>query len=212
VTKLHAAAREIVAWLRRHRHRACVIGGLAVQRWGEPRLTRDVDLTVLAEFGAEEVLIDALLARFRARRDDARDFALRYRVLLLQARNGVDLDVALGATGFEVESVARASRYAFEPDCEVPTCSAEDLIVHKAVAGRARDLDDLVGIVNRQHGRLDLAYIRRWLTAFSQVDGMSDVAGRFEDVLRTANATARGMRHRPSRTPRVRKGRPPRAE
>lgn len=25
----------------------CFIGGLAVQRWGEPRVTRDVDLTLL---------------------------------------------------------------------------------------------------------------------------------------------------------------------
>ncbi len=31
---------EIQGW------RVCVIGGLAVQRWGEPRLTRDVDLSL----------------------------------------------------------------------------------------------------------------------------------------------------------------------
>lgn len=35
--------------------RFCFIGGLALQRWGEPRETIDVDLTLLAGFGDEEV-------------------------------------------------------------------------------------------------------------------------------------------------------------
>jgi hypothetical protein len=55
--------------------RYCVIGAVAVQRWGEPRLTQDVDLTILTDFGSEERWIDALLGRFEARRPDARDFA-----------------------------------------------------------------------------------------------------------------------------------------
>jgi hypothetical protein len=36
----------------------CFIGGLAVLRWGEPRLTRDIDLTILASFGAEKAVVD----------------------------------------------------------------------------------------------------------------------------------------------------------
>ena len=43
--------------------RFCVIGAVAVQRWGEPRLTQDVDLTILTGFGSEERWIDALLER-----------------------------------------------------------------------------------------------------------------------------------------------------
>jgi hypothetical protein len=47
--------------------RACVIGGLAVQRWGEPRLTRDVHLSLLTGFGQEAVLIEKLIERYEAR-------------------------------------------------------------------------------------------------------------------------------------------------
>jgi len=36
----------------------CVIGGLAVQRWGEPRMTRDADATVLTEFVNDERLVE----------------------------------------------------------------------------------------------------------------------------------------------------------
>jgi hypothetical protein len=32
--------------------RSCFIGGVAVQRWGEPRVTRDVDLVLLAGQGS----------------------------------------------------------------------------------------------------------------------------------------------------------------
>ncbi len=39
----------------------CFIGGLAVQQWGEPRFTRDVDLTLLTGFGKEEDYINPLL-------------------------------------------------------------------------------------------------------------------------------------------------------
>ena len=66
------------------RWRSCVIGGLAVQRWGEPRLTRVVDVSLLTGFGTESVYIDALLALYQGRVTDAAAFALRTRVLLLQ--------------------------------------------------------------------------------------------------------------------------------
>ena len=66
-------------------------------RWGEPRLTRDVDLTIVTAYGAEAPVVDGLLGRFTPRIDDARAFALQNRVLLLAAGNDVPLDVALGA-------------------------------------------------------------------------------------------------------------------
>lgn len=35
----------------------CFIGGLALLRWGEPRTTRDTNLTLLTGFGGEERFI-----------------------------------------------------------------------------------------------------------------------------------------------------------
>lgn len=191
MTPLFAAAREIFGVLGRRQLHGCLIGGLAVQRWGEPRLTRDVDLTVLADLGNEEEIVDFLLARFASRRDDARAFALRHRVVLLRAGNEVELDVALGATPFEVETVERASLYTFERGCRVLTCSAEDLVIHKAVARRPRDIADIQGIVDRQYGKLDLARIRRWLALFGEIDGLEDVAHPFEEALKASAAVRR---------------------
>ena len=74
---LFAAAAEIQRLCRERGWGFCFIGGLAVLRWGEPRVTRDIDVTILAGFGAEAAVVDQLLDRFGARIEQARKFALR---------------------------------------------------------------------------------------------------------------------------------------
>jgi hypothetical protein len=56
-----------------------IIGGIAVQRWGQPRLTRDVDLTLLLTPGREEATLREIVAAFPARIEDAVAFALKHR-------------------------------------------------------------------------------------------------------------------------------------
>ncbi len=151
---IFAAALEVEHVVRAAGFSFCFIGGVAVQRWGQPRMTADVDLTVVTGFGGEEVYVDALLTSFRGRLADAREFALRHRTLLLVASNGVHVDIALGAMPFEEHSVERASAFAISETESITTCSAEDLVIHKAFAGRDKDWGDLRGIVVRQ-ARLD---------------------------------------------------------
>ena len=52
--RLLDAAREIQGFCQSRHWRFCFIGGIAVQHWGEARLTRDADLTVFTGFGGEE--------------------------------------------------------------------------------------------------------------------------------------------------------------
>lgn len=49
----HVAAR-LEDSCRQQNWRFCFIGGVSLQRWGQPRVTRDVDLTILTGFGGEE--------------------------------------------------------------------------------------------------------------------------------------------------------------
>ena len=184
MTPLVAAACELIHFLEGAGFRACLIGGLAVQRWGEPRLTRDVDATVLADYGTEAGVIDAVLGHFAARRPDAREFALANRVLVVRASNGVELDLSLAAFDFEREALDRATLYEFEPGVALVTCSAEDLIVYKAVAARPRDLEDIRTVIMRQVQRLDIDRVRRWLRVFAELKEDPDLARPFEDALR----------------------------
>lgn len=152
---LFAAAVALQALARREGWRTTVIGGLAVQRWGEPRQTRDVDVAIVTGFGNEARYVDRLLAAYAPRRPDARAFALERRVLLIQTEDTIPIDISLAALPFEERVADRSSAFLFEPGASIITCSAEDLIVLKAFADRAQDWLDVEGIIVRQGAALD---------------------------------------------------------
>lgn len=182
LTPVLAAAAELVGFCRTNDWACCLIGGLAVQRWGEPRFTRDADLTLLTGFGGEERYVRLLLGHFSSRVADGMDFALRARVALLRSSQGVDLDVALGALPFEERSIERSSVHEFAPGCILPTCSAEDLIVHKAFAGRERDWADVRGIIARQGSALNLELVRSELKPLLAAKDDTDSLARLESM------------------------------
>jgi hypothetical protein len=171
VNPLFAAALELETFFEARGWRFCFIGGLAVQRWGEPRLTLDVDCTLLTGFGQEARYVDELLAAFPGRVDHPRDFALAHRVLLLRGPSGVPLDVALGAMPFEERCIERASAFDIGDRQSLTLCSAEDLVVFKAFAGRERDWLDIEGIVLRQVDALDVGIIWRELIPLLELKG-----------------------------------------
>jgi len=162
--------------------RFCFIGGLAVLRWGEPRLTRDVDLTIVCAYGSEDSVIDPLLARFAARMDGAQAFALRHRVLLLQAANGVPIDIALGALPFEERAAERATRWQIGADLQLLTCGPEDLVVHKVFAGRDRDWLDVEGVIERQRDTLDRQLIHTELRPLLELNDSTHQLTRMDGL------------------------------
>lgn len=180
MTEVIRAAIELQSVCKTQGWRYCFIGGLALQRWGEPRETIDVDLTLLTGFGKEERFVEILLGRFDARIENAADFALTRRVLLLRAPSGVGLDIALGGLPFEESAVARSSEFIFPDDKAVRTCSAEDLIVMKAFAARAKDWIDIEGIIIRQTGHLNWGYIRSQIEPLVELKGAPEILMELE--------------------------------
>jgi hypothetical protein len=164
--------------------RSCVIGGLAVQRWGEPRLTQDVDVSLMTGFGTEQAFVDRLLEKFEGRRADARAFALQYRVLLLVDDDDVPVDVSLGAMPFEDRAITRASEYDIAGGIGLRTCSAEDLIVFKAFAGRPQDWLDIEGILDRQRGRLDIKLVWDELLPLLELKDDVETAERLRTLIK----------------------------
>jgi hypothetical protein len=172
---LFAAARQLQDFCDGQGWRSCFIGGIAVQRWGEPRVTRDVDLTLLTGFGSEDDFILPLLDAYPARIEKAAEFARTYRTLLLSTPDGVGIDVSLGALPFEESAVSRATPFSFGPGLEVRTCSAEDLIIFKLFASRPLDIRDAEGVVIRNHDQLDWTYIEDHLRPLAEVKGDPEI-------------------------------------
>lgn len=182
MTGLLQAAADLQAFCESKHWRYCFIGGLAVLRWGEPRQTVDVDLTLVTGFTHESQYVSELLGRFEGRRADAADFARSHRVLLLRSSSGVGLDVALGGMPFEESAVARSTMYRFPPDVPLRTCSAEDLLVFKAFAGRPKDWMDVEGVVTRQAATLDWDYVFANLAPLAELKEAPELLDQLAEV------------------------------
>jgi len=144
-----------------------VIGGLAVAIWGEPRLTRDVDLKVLLQRDRAQLLVKALPAGFRCLADQPEETLRRVGFLFVQDAAGIRIDFLLAETGFDVEALSRRRQVEMVAE-KIAVCTAEDLIVYKMVSTRPRDHDDVLGVVRRQQDQLDDDYVTSWLSQFEQ--------------------------------------------
>ena len=184
---LFAAAVQLQAFCDRRGWRSCFIGGIAVQRWGEPRVTRDMDLTLLTGFGAEDEFITPLMAAYPARIEKADEFARRYRTLLLATPEGLGIDVSLAALPFEERLVNRATTFSFGPGLDLRTCSAEDLVVLKLFASRPLDVRDAEGVIIRHKDELDWPYIEEQLRPLVEVKEAPEILGTLERLRATQN-------------------------
>jgi len=180
VIELIQQAAELQSFLRERGWRFCIIGGVAIIRWGEPRLTRDVDVSLFAGFGGEEMIANTLLAEYSARIDGAAEFARVNRVLLLQGKGGIPIDVALAAFPFEEQMIARATDFEYVPGISLRTASAEDLIVLKAFANRMRDWTDIAGVVAKQGSALNWHAIRDRLDPLVLLKGEPEIIESLE--------------------------------
>jgi len=184
MNELYAAAIRVQAFCRERDWRFCVIGGIAAQRWGEVRFTKDVDLTLFTGFGGEERFIRVWLEHFPLRAPGTVELALRHRVLLLTTPDGTPVDVALGAVPFEERAVQRSSEWNLPAGGSLRTCSAEDLVVHKCFAGRDRDWLDVRGVLLRQGKRLNLDLIREELRPLALLKEAPEILDRLEREVR----------------------------
>ena len=160
-----------------------VIGGIALQFWGEPRFTHDLDLSVEDRLNLRD-LVTITTQTFGSRVPDPYRFARQHRMLLLSVE-GVPVDVALALHGYEESLFRRSCPLEVEPGRHIRICSAEDLIIHKALSPRPQDLADLEGVIYRQRAGLDVRYIRSWLRKFSSALDNPEILARFEQAWRT---------------------------
>jgi predicted nucleotidyltransferase len=157
-----------------------IIGGIALQFWGEPRFTHDVDITVQSKLDITD-LVNQMTEAFESRVSDPYKFVKDTGMILLSVE-GVDIDISIALEGYEEVLFARNQSIEAAPDRVIKICSAEDLIIHKALAGRPQDSSDIQSVIYRQGDDLDLRYIRSWLKEFSSAVMDDSILERFEQA------------------------------
>ena len=145
-----------------------VIGGQAVQLYGEPRMTRDIDVTLgLGSEGLDQVAAVCDRCGLKSLPAAPSEFVRDTMVLpALDERTGIRVDFVFSATEYERQAIARSQPVELG-GAMVRFAAVEDVVVHKLVAGRPRDLEDARGIVAKNPG-LDREYVERWLVAFDR--------------------------------------------
>ena len=145
---------------------SAVIGGLAVAVWGEPRLTRDVDIKVSLQRDQAADLLSLLKADYSFLSDNPEQTLRQMGMLFVQDVAGLRLDLLLADTSFDIEVIQRASPKEIEPGQIITVCTPEDLILYKMISTRPRDHEDVQGVMRRQQHNLDDDYILDWLQQF----------------------------------------------
>ena len=143
-----------------------VIGGLAVAVWGEPRVTKDVDLRVLLQRDQTDLLLSALSSNFKFLSESAEEKLRQLGFIFTEDIRGVRVDFLLTDVPFDIETVTRGRRVVPIPEWPFVVCTAEDLIVSKLITNRPRDEEDARLVIRRQHGSLDDKHIEHWLREF----------------------------------------------
>ncbi len=187
MTLLEAAA-KVATFLQGEGIPYFIMGGMAVQQWGEPRMTHDVDVTVLVTQEELPRFVDKATALFLPRIPNARAFALKHRVLLVKVDDSVPVDISLGIPGYEDAALSRAIWVDFPQAGSLRLVGPEDLIIHKCVAGRPRDVEDVEGVLIRQKLELEMDLVREWLAQFQHLVDTHDPLELFEQALARARA------------------------
>ena len=139
--------------------RYALIGGLAASIRGRIRATEDVDLILMCSLETALNLVESLSqSEFTPLLDNYEEVARSALLIPLKQRDtGIQLDLAIGLSGFEQEIVERADPMMIDNN-EIFVATAEDLLLLKMLAGRPQDLQDVDGIVEIQAGRIDWQY------------------------------------------------------
>jgi len=143
-----------------------VIGGQAVLVYGEPRLTRDIDITV----GVLPERADAVsdIARSAGLRPLVDPEAFTPKTMVLPCddpETGIRVDFIFSFTPYEMQAMKRVI-FVEIGQAKVRFASLEDLIIHKLVSGRPRDAEDVRSVILKNKG-MDVKYIRKWLKEFA---------------------------------------------
>lgn len=145
--------------------RWALIGGFAVSARAEPRFTRDVDVSVLADGDEEAEQVVAALGRLGytiiaivEQEETGRLATVR---LASPLPGGVLVDLLFGSSGIEPELIAEAEALELVPDLVVPVAPSPHLVVLKLLAR-----DDAV----RPQDAADLVALRATLSAADEAD------------------------------------------
>jgi predicted nucleotidyltransferase len=175
---LKSALQIVTHFLEENDYHYAVIGGIALSYWGVTRYTQDIDIKILAPDINYTSVREALRAAFP---QPARTHIPQNPLIVAVMVDEVIVDFLLALPGYEELIIQRAIQRDLD-DLSVWICSAEDLIIQKAIAGRGKDWLDIEALMIEQRGHLDEAYIESWLSQFAEALEMPTILSDYRSL------------------------------
>jgi len=159
-----------------------LIGGQAVLLYGEPRLTRDIDITLGVDIDRlAEIISLAGDLGLKILPENVEKFTRETMVLpVADEETGIRIDFIFSFSPYEKQAIEKAKTVRML-DQNISFAAPEDLIIHKIIAGRPRDMEDVNGIMQRMKN-IDIVYIRKWLNDFSAALNDGEIIKRLESI------------------------------
>ena len=159
---------NVASALNRHCIPYMVIGGQAVLIYGEPRLTKDIDIALgigIDGIGKVTGLVNQLGLKVLIK--DIDDFVKKTMILpVLDEKTGIRVDLIFSFSAYEKQAIERAKDIKLGKAL-IRFASLEDVVIHKIVAKRARDIEDVKSILLK-NPVYDSHYIQNWLREFDR--------------------------------------------
>lgn len=182
MNKFEDALKDVQEFLKKQGVPYMVIGGIGNLVWGEPRLTVDVDITVHISPVKERDFIREIESRFRILVENPDEFVKKTRVLPIEITENVRGDIIFSGLEYEKMAIERAVEVEISKNMKVRVCTAEDLIIYKAISEREKDWQDIEGILLRRGALLDKKYLINWLSQFASALDKPGIQKRFEGL------------------------------
>lgn len=180
---IYSSLKSLHAYLTGSKIDYAIIGGLSLIVWGEPRLTRDIDIKILLGRDEAEKFLDLIKDKFKPFGDDPIENLKKYGILFVHDTAGVRIDFHLSDTSFDRQAIERAKPVEIVPGINVRVCTAEDLIIYKMLSTRDIDRRDIESIIDYQGKGLDAQYIIRWLKQFEAALNDSTLLDTYQKML-----------------------------
>ena len=162
-----------------------IIGGQAVLLYGTPRLTRDIDITLGVDTD-KFLLIEGICRKLGLKilPENPEDFASQTKVLPAEdLKSRIRVDFIFSFTEYEAQAIKRTKKVLMNGYL-VKFASCEDVIIHKMIAARAVDEEDVKNILIKNKNSIDFKYIKRWLSEFSKLSEHKGMLGKFDSLLK----------------------------
>jgi hypothetical protein len=167
-----------------------IISGQAVLLYGEPRLTKDIGITLGLDINElHRIRNIAIQIGLTLLVQNEEKFVRETMVLpTIHESSGFRVDLIFSFSKYEQEALKRVNKIRIG-SIDVCYASLEDVLIQKTISGRPRDIEDIKAMILK-NPHFDIQYVNKWLQDFSQalnLDFIDQFKMIYDEIIKNDN-------------------------